>query len=90
LPRPPTPEIGVVPLPTVLLLGGIAAGLLVALLGRWLAGVGARRSAARARRRIAERVAAVADDAVVGPVQREVSAHGELCAVIARVAAGRQ
>jgi GTPase Era involved in 16S rRNA processing len=90
LPRPPTPEIGVVPLPTVLLLGGIVGGLLVALLSRWMSGMGARRSAARARRRIQERVAAVADEAVVGPVQRELSAHGELCAVIARVAARRQ
>jgi energy-coupling factor transporter ATP-binding protein EcfA2 len=87
LPRPPTPEIGVVPLPTVLLLGGIVAGLLVAVLSRWMAGVGARRSAARARRRLEERVRSVADDAVIAPVQRELSAHTELCAAIARVAA---
>jgi GTPase Era involved in 16S rRNA processing len=87
LPRPPTPEIGVVPLPTVLLLGGIFAGLLVALLSRWMAGVGARRSAARARRRLEERVRAVAGEAVIGPVQQELSAHTELCSAIARVAA---
>jgi GTP-binding protein EngB required for normal cell division len=87
LPRPPTPEIGVVPLPTILLLGGIVAGLLLALVSRWMAGVGARRSAARARRRLEERVRSLAEDAVIGPVQRELSAHTELCSAIARVAA---
>jgi 50S ribosome-binding GTPase len=87
LPRPPTPEIGVVPLPTVLLLAGIVAGLLVAAVSRWMARVGARRSAVRARRRLEDRVRTVAADAVVGPVQRELAAHTELCSAIARVAA---
>jgi hypothetical protein len=32
-------------------------------------------------------VRAVADDAVIGPVQQELSAHSELCSAIARVAA---
>jgi len=77
----------VVPLPTVLLLGGIVAGLLFALLSRWMAAAGARRSAARARRRLEERVRAVAEDAVIGPVEGELSAHTELCSAIARVAA---
>jgi hypothetical protein len=87
LPRPPTPELGVVPVPTLLLLGGVVAGILVALLSGWAARVGARRSAARARRRLEERVRGVADDAVIGPVQLELSAHTELCSAVARVAA---
>jgi energy-coupling factor transporter ATP-binding protein EcfA2 len=87
LPRPPTPELGVVPVPTLLLLGGVVAGILVALLSGWAARVGARRSAARARRRLEERVRGVADDAVIGPVQRELSAHTDLCSAVARVAA---
>ena len=41
--RPPTPELGGVPLPTVLLLGGVVAGLLLALLS---GGRGACRAAA--------------------------------------------
>jgi hypothetical protein len=77
----------VVPLPTILLLGGIVAGLLLALVSRWMAGVGARRSAARARRRLEERVRSVAEEAVIGPVQRELSAHTELCSAVARLAA---
>jgi len=46
------------------------------------------RAAARARRRLAERVAAVAEDAVVAPVERELAAHRELCAAVSRLGAG--
>jgi GTP-binding protein EngB required for normal cell division len=87
LPRPPTPEIGVVPLPTVLLLGGIVAGLLLGLLSGWAARVGARRSVVRARRRLEERVRAVADDAVLVPVQQELAAYTDLCSAIVRISA---
>jgi hypothetical protein len=85
LPRPPTPEIGVVPVPTVLLLGGVVAGILLGLLSGWAARVGGRRSVVRARRRLEQRVRAVADDAVLAPVRGELAAHTELCAAIARV-----
>jgi GTP-binding protein EngB required for normal cell division len=85
LPPPPLPRWGELPVPTVLLAAGVVLGVLLALVGDRLAAVGARRAAARARRRLAERVATVAEDAVVAPVERELAAHRELCAAVARL-----
>jgi energy-coupling factor transporter ATP-binding protein EcfA2 len=78
LPDPPLPHWGPVPVPTVLLIAGVAAGVLLALLSAVLARVGARRSAARARRRVAERVRGLAQEAVIDPVERELGVHQEL------------
>jgi uncharacterized integral membrane protein len=83
LPQLALPHLGRVPLPTVLLVGGAVAGLLLALSARIANGAGARRRAARARRNLTERVAAVADDAVVAPLKVELSARTELCAALA-------
>jgi GTP-binding protein EngB required for normal cell division len=85
LPPPPTPHLGVVPLPTLLLAAGVVLGLLVALFAGWAARAGAARSAVRVRRRLEERVRAVAADAVVTPVERELAAHTELCAAVVRL-----
>ena len=52
LPQPEPPMIGLVPLPTALLIGGLLAGLLLALLARGFAVVGARRRRARAEARL--------------------------------------
>lgn len=68
LPTPPPPTWGEVPWPTVALLGGAAAGLLLALVARVAVGVGARRRAARATTRLHDAVGGVADRRVVDPV----------------------
>ena len=86
-PEPPTPDVGVVPLPTLLLAGGVLAGLLLALLARRLATVGARRRGVRARRRIAARVESVADEQVLAPIEAELAVHSQLCAAVDRLAA---
>ncbi|GEC18913.1 hypothetical protein PHY01_11960 [Pseudonocardia hydrocarbonoxydans] len=78
LPEPPTPMVGPVPLPTALLLGGLLAGLLLALVARGLAGIGARRRRARVQRRLDDAVARVAGDLVVAPVTAELAAYGAL------------
>jgi hypothetical protein len=85
LPDPPLPRVGILPLPTLLLGAGLLAGLLLALLSRTFAGIGARRLAAKARRRIRERVRTVADEHVTAPIERELTAYAELCAAIARL-----
>ncbi|MDQ1645243.1 MAG: hypothetical protein QOJ50_1427 [Cryptosporangiaceae bacterium] len=85
LPDPPLPRVGILPLPTLLLGAGLLAGLLLALLSRTFAGIGARRLAAKARRRIRERVRTVADEHVAAPVERELTAYADLCAAIARL-----
>jgi hypothetical protein len=87
LPPPPLPRWGELPVPTLLLGGGLLLGALLGLVGARLAAVGARRSAARARRRLEERVAQVAEDAVVAPVERELAAHRDLCAAVSRLGA---
>ncbi len=85
LPPPPTPHLGAVPLPTVLLIGGALLGLLLALLSRALARAGGRRAGARARGAVQERVERVADEAVVAPVESELAAHVSLCAAVRRL-----
>lgn len=84
----PTPEAGGFPVPTLLLLGGLMGGLLLA----WLAGIvnaaGARRRAAAARRELGRRIEAVAEELVLGPVAEELRAYEGFCAQL-RTAAGR-
>ena len=87
LPVPDPPRWGEVPVPTVALIGAAVAGLLLAGLARLLAGVGARRAAARATRDLQASVAQVADRLVVEPVD-EVLAARRACRASALLAAG--
>jgi hypothetical protein len=86
LPEPQTPQWGDAPVPTLLLVGGLAAGLLLALVSRLLARLGAARRRRAARRRLLEQVRRVADELVCKPVQEELDAHDRLCAALARIA----
>lgn len=81
-----TPRVRAIPLPTLLLLGGIAAGLLVALLARPFAASGARRRARAARRRVLADVAEIADDEVVGPLEALLADRRRLVELQALVA----
>ena len=98
LPQLPTPVLTVggrawgadgdgvdVPWGTVLVVCGVVLGLLVALVARVAAGIGARRRAARARKRLRESVVRVADDLVRVPVADEMAAlsRARTAAVIA-------
>ncbi len=71
----PMPHLGALPLPTALLLGGLLAGLLLAAGCRPLVRRGARRAARAARRRLRERVADVAREQLLGPVEEHRAAH---------------
>ncbi|MCC2334617.1 dynamin family protein [Cellulomonas wangsupingiae] len=88
LPDPVTPVWGPAPAPTVLLVGGVLAGLLVAALGALAGRVGARRRARAARRRLRSAVAEVARRLVLAPLAEE-SAALEACRTQAARAAGR-
>ncbi|MDC7122161.1 dynamin family protein [Cellulomonas fimi] len=87
LPEPPTPTWGEVPWPTVLTVGGLLLGVLLALVSRLLAGIGARRRAARVRRRLRAGVEDVAQELVVRPVADELAAWAACGAAAARAAA---
>ncbi|MET0788349.1 MAG: GTPase [Cellulomonas sp.] len=87
LPAPETPMWWGFPAPTLLLLGGVAAGLLVAGVGWVLGALGGRRRAARARRRLGASVALAVNDHVIGPVAAEMDALARCRAAASRAAA---
>jgi energy-coupling factor transporter ATP-binding protein EcfA2 len=84
LPDLPTPEVGAVPVPTVLALGGALAGIVLAAMARWAIAVGARRRAAAARRRLEAATRDVANGLVVDPVNDELRAMADLRALAVR------
>jgi hypothetical protein len=74
----PTPELRGIPVPTWLLLGGALAGVVLAFLARLTNGIGARRRSRRAARALRQQVEEVAQELVIGPVERELEAHERL------------
>ncbi|MEM7274333.1 MAG: GTP-binding protein [Actinomycetota bacterium] len=78
IPEPPTPDLRGIPLPTGLLIGGVLAGLLVAVIAGRLARAGGSRRARAVRRRATEAVELVADDLVIQPMQQELARRRDL------------
>jgi len=80
------PRWGAVPWPTVLLLGGLLIGLVLAGLGTFLAGLQARRH----RRRIIERLRRATDEVVnaelIEPLRAETHGWVELARILERIA----
>lgn len=77
LPEIGTPRVGPLPLPTLLLGGGLLLGLIVAWASRRAALVGARRRADLIRQRLRESVSTVASAQIVAPVRAVLLRHGE-------------
>ncbi|MFI7574582.1 GTPase [Micromonospora sp. NPDC049497] len=77
LPDLDNPTVGVVPLPTLLLLGGLLAGLLVAALTRPVVRWAARRARRRAERRLTAAVADVGEEYVLRPVREVLGTYAE-------------
>jgi hypothetical protein len=75
VPQPATPDVGSVPLPTLLLVGGVALGLLLALVCRFLVAATARRRARVADRRLRDAVRKVSEELVIEPVEHELQAY---------------
>ena len=78
LPEPPTPELGEFPIPTLMLLGGVALGVLLALVCRVLVSMTARRRARSADKRLRDAISAVSEELVVQPVQAELAAYSTM------------
>jgi len=78
----PVPELRRVPIPTWLLLGGAAAGIVLALLARQVNAVAARRRARRAARALRTELEQAARELVVEPVEQELDAYVRLCAAV--------
>jgi predicted GTPase len=75
LPDPPTPEVGPVAVPTLLLVGGVVLGLLLALVARLVAGGGAVVRRRRAESRLRGAIEGVADTLMLAPVTAELDRH---------------
>ncbi|MFD0469563.1 hypothetical protein ACFQ0B_15560 [Nonomuraea thailandensis] len=75
LPQPPLPTVGVVPWPTVLLVGGALAGVLVALLSRLAAWAGGRRRARRTGKALRASIGQVGRELVLEPVDAELDTY---------------
>jgi GTP-binding protein EngB required for normal cell division len=88
LTKPQNPDASGVPVPTLMLLGGIGLGVLVALACRVAARVSARRRAKRADSRLRSSIAEVTDELVVDPMRGEVEAYTQ-CRDGAKAALGR-
>lgn len=70
-----TPMWGPLPWPFVLLVGGVLAGLLLALVSRFIAGVGARRRGAVIDGRLRDSISTVADERILAPVTDILERH---------------
>ncbi|WP_262380047.1 YfjP family GTPase [Nonomuraea sp. PA05] len=75
LPEPPLPTVGVVPWPTVLLVGGALAGVLIALLSRLAAWAGGRRRARRTAKALRTAIGEVGGKLVLEPVEGELATY---------------
>jgi GTP-binding protein EngB required for normal cell division len=80
----PLPEVRGVPVPTVLLLGGAAAGIALAFFFRLVNGLSATRRSRAAGRSLRARVDEVAAELVLDPVEAELEAHRRLAELLAR------
>ncbi|HEY7273790.1 MAG TPA: ABC transporter, partial [Actinoplanes sp.] len=71
------PKVGYVPLPTLMLLGGLALGMLLWLLLKPFVNWGARRARRRAEQRLRAAVTDVAREYVVAPVREVLNAYAQ-------------
>ena len=70
-----TPEWGGIPIPTVMLLGGIAVGVLLALVCRLLVSLTARKRARAADKRLRDGISGVSQEIVVEPIRAELASY---------------
>ena len=87
-PAPPLPKVDRLPVPTLLLLGGLLLGFLVAFLSRQIANLGGRRRMRTARKRLRTRIETLADEGVIDPINSELAAYRSFCAALERASGG--
>jgi hypothetical protein len=83
----PTPELRGIPVPTLLLVGGVLAGILLAFMARVANGLGARRRSGKAARSLRRQVEEAAQELVIDPVEQELKAHERLRRLLAEAGA---
>jgi GTP-binding protein EngB required for normal cell division len=86
----PLPELWDVPIPTWLLLGGIAAGLASAFAFSVVNALSARRRVRSAARSLRRQIGEVAEELVLGPLEAELESYGKLRDAVEVASSGRQ
>ena len=79
------PKLGPAAWPTVLLIGGLALGLILRMLTRPFVAVGAARRRRRSAGELRRRIDAVGEDLVVGPLRAELAVYGQLADAVQRL-----
>jgi hypothetical protein len=85
IPAVETPSIGILPVPLVMLVGGVLLGVLLGVVSRWWARIGARRRKAVVGKRLTDAVAEVADERVLIPIDEVLDRHRETREQLERV-----
>ncbi len=75
LPETTTPDVRGVPVPTLMLVGGVLLGVLLALVCRVLVSLTARRRARAVDRRLRTAISTVSQELVVAPIEVELAAY---------------
>ena len=88
LPDLPTPELAGIAVPTLLLVGGVLLGLLLAAGGRLLVRGGAVSRRRRAESRLRAAIEQVADELMLGPVEAELGRHAQARLALERARTG--
>ena len=86
----PVPELREVPVPTWLVVGGAAAGIVLSLMARLVNRAAARRRSRAAARSLRARIAEAGQELVIAPVEAELDAHARFCAAVAEAVGGRR
>ncbi|HWC15092.1 MAG TPA: YfjP family GTPase [Actinomycetota bacterium] len=88
IPKPPTPDVADrIPVPTLLLVGGLLAGFVLGAVFALFARVGAARRRRRAYKRLFEEVDGVAAERVIRPLEQELQAYRDFCEAVAQAQA---
>jgi hypothetical protein len=88
LPDAPTPELAGIAVPTLLLVGGVLLGLLLAAAGRLLVRGSAVARRRRAESRLRAAIEQVADELMLGPVEAELARHARARLALERARTG--
>ena len=88
LPDPPTPDVAGFAVPTLLLVGGVLLGLLLAAAGRLLVRGGAVARRKRAESRLRAAIEKVADELMLQPVAAELDRHARARVALDRARTG--
>jgi hypothetical protein len=73
MPVPEVPRVQGWPVPTLMIAGGVVLGIFLAVTGKFIAAAAANARSGKARKRLRNAVADVAQELVVEPVEVEIS-----------------